>query len=568
MIAAAKTEALQADQRKLQALPVLPETQSEKMDRMSRAIIKKEEYSFVALWMNSFKDICNAWSVLLFMLPVSMGVGYGYVFLLRYCARTVLNVVLAGLIIGTGSLSFYCLYYAEQYQSAAEQVLGKYTDSPKDWVFVTGAVSGLICFILLCAGYSMHYRMEKIAAVVEVAGDTMWSVQLLLCMPVLEVGVKLLYTLAWMFFASYVISNGDMSATYIDIGGHRLEGLIRTFRYSMAQKLMVMFYVVGYVWGVEFISMLFKFVVSYAVCIWYFQPCRADMSKTEVGPEVWRSGFQYALIYHVGSLCLGAVVVVLLYIFIPVNVVLEFAVNKTNPSQNPVVKAMVYSCTCCIKCTQEVVSYVNKGAIVEMVLRGDHDFFASAGSAMRVMRDADHSVMSLHGLTFIFQIVGLVSSATIGIFVTYWFTGTVNIFADEHSKYFLENRLGITVVAGIIAIAVSSVFMWTLDLVADSLLFCWLVEGEDDRTHQTFAPRTLRNVIRFDDVDLLKDSRMISGGGSYHEGSAYDSYGSPNRDIHGQGGHDRGSRDRDRDRDRDRPGSSGHLSSSGNRARH
>jgi len=212
---------------------------------------------------------------------------------------------------------------------------------------------------------------------------------------------------------------------------------------------------------------------------------------------------------------MGAAVTIVLFVFIPLHVVSEFFLNQTMTSMNPVVKALVYSCTCCIKCTQEIVSYVNKGAIVEMVLRGDHDFFTSAGSAMRVMRNADQSVISLHGVTLIFQIVGLVTSAAVGAYITWWFTGTVNIFSDKKSEYFLENRLGITMVAGIVAMAVSTVFMWTLDLVADSLLFCWLVEGEDDRTHQTFAPKLLRNVVRFDDWNpIIKDNRMISGGGS------------------------------------------------------
>merc|ERR1719506_601240 len=53
--------------------------------------------------------------------------------------------------------------------------------------------------------------------------------------------------------------------------------------------------------------------------------------------------------------------------------------------------------------------------------------------------------------------------------------------------------------------------MWTLDQAADTLVFCWLVEGEDDRTHQTFAPKLLRNVVRFDDWNPSKDGRMVRG---------------------------------------------------------
>lgn len=478
---------------------------------ISRSIMEQMEFSPMAMFTDSVRDICNAWSVLIFMLPLSMAVGYGYIILLRYCARTVLNIVLASLILGTAAVSFFCLYFVGHNPSLADTLLGEYTDHPVRVVWMVGVLSAVLCFFLLCAGYSFWMRVEKISAVVEVAGDAMWSVQLLLAMPVLEVILKGMYTVIWMVFASYVLSNGDMTGSHLDVEGHRLQGLVRTFGYSLEQKIMIMFYCIGYFWGLEFFSMLFRFVMSYAVSIWYFQPCRADMSKPEVSPEVWRNAFTYALYYHLGSLTIGAAVTVLLYVFMPVNILLEWWLSVTYQYTNPVVKAIVYSCTCCVKCVSEIVSYVNKGAIVEMVLRGDHDFFAAAGSAMRVMRTAEDSIVSLHGVTIVFQIVGLVTTTAVGGFGTWWFTGTVNIFADQHSEYYLENRLGITIIAGLIAMSVSMVFMWTLDQAADTLVFCWLVEGEDDRTHQTFAPKLLRNVVRFDDWNPSKDGRMVRG---------------------------------------------------------
>jgi hypothetical protein len=517
----------------------LPSGDSPRLVNMTQTIIAAEEFSNIEMVINTFKDVCNAWSVLLFMLPVSMAVGYGYIFLLRYCARAVLHLVLATLLLASASLSFYCLYYIGDHKQRVEELLGKYTDDPQDAIWTVGLCSALLSFVLLCAGYSMYTKMDKISAVVEAAGDAMWSVQLLLSMPVLEIAVKSAYTLIWMLFGSYVITNGDVKGAHIDVGGHRIEGLARSFHHTPMQVVSIIVYCIGYLWGLEFIGMLFKFVVSYAVAIWYFQPCRADLSKPEITAEVWRNGFTYAIFYHVGSLSLGAAVTIVLYIFLPLHVINEFFLTKTSTSQNPVVKAVIYSFTCCIRCTHEIVSYVNKGAIVEMVLRGDHDFFASAGSATKVMRTAEYSVVSLHGVTLVFQIIGLLTSAAIGAAVTWWFTGTINIYADQRSEFFLEDRLGVTVISGLISMAVSTVFMWTLDLVSDSLLFCWIVEGEDDRTHQTYAPKALRNVVRFDDFVPGGDNRMIKGAGDYpydglrqnsHSGSPYNSqHNSPER---------------------------------------
>jgi hypothetical protein len=207
--------------------------------------------------------------------------------------------------------------------------------------------------------------MERISAVVEATCDTMWNVQLLLSMPVFEVLVKMAYSIIWVFFASYVLSNGDITGTYLDAGGHRLTGLVHTFRYSTYQEITIAFYCIGYLWGLEFITMVFKFLVSFAVATWYFQPCRTDMSKQEVSPEVWRKASRFALFNHVGSLCMGASTISLLYIVAPLGVLLNHSLNSN--SRNPVLKAIASSCSCCTTCAQEMVAYVNKGAIVEMV---------------------------------------------------------------------------------------------------------------------------------------------------------------------------------------------------------
>jgi hypothetical protein len=521
------------------------------LSTMAEIIINKQQYSTMTTLVDIFKDVCNAWSVLLFMVPVAIAVGYGYMCLLTYFARTVLNVVMAGLIFGSASLSFYCLYYVGDHKSREQGLFGKYAVDHPDEVSIIGMCSGLICFFLLCSSYAMVSKMEKISAVVEASGDAMWSIQLLLCMPVFEVMLKVLYTFIWMFFASHVISNGDIKGDHVDAGGHRIEGLVRSFNYSSGQHMMITIYCVGYIWGLEFITMIFKFVISYAVATWYFQPCRADMSKPAVEPDIWKQGFSFAMVYHLGSLSIGAVVIVMLYVLIPIKVANEFFVFGAMHSRNrnPVIEAIMYSCASLVKCTEEIVSFANKEAIVEMVLRGDMGFFACAGSASRVMRRAERNVMSLHGVTMIFQIINLATSAAVGVYTTFWFISNVNIYADRRSEFFVDNRIGITMIAGLIAMAVSTVFSWTVDLVSDSLLFCWQVESEDDRTHQTYAPKALRNVVMFEDVGPLKDSRLVSGAGnipydgmtsrSRHASPSHSRHNSPDR--HGDGHGSRGS---------------------------
>ena len=68
-------------------------------------------------------------------------------------------------------------------------MLQSYTDQPQHIVELIGAGSAVVCFLLLCAGYSMLTRLAKVSALVEAAADAMWSISLLLCVPLIEVAV-------------------------------------------------------------------------------------------------------------------------------------------------------------------------------------------------------------------------------------------------------------------------------------------------------------------------------------------------------------------------------------------
>jgi hypothetical protein len=487
---------------------------------VTRDIIAEQEFSAGALLMNSFKDICNAWAVLLFIIPVAMVVGYLYIFLLRYCAKTILVSCLLILISACSVLSFYCLDIVGSHEQRSEDMLGKYTDHPREIVWWIGILSGLLAGFLLLLSCFIMGRTDKVSAVVEVAGDAMFNVQLLLTMPVAEILLKIMFTVAWVFGASYVFSNGDIATASVSVGDQPVTGLVRTFNYTELQIFMICIYVIGLFWGLEFIALLFRFVICYAVSVWYFTACRLDLSKPEVQPETWKSAFYFGFCFHFGSLVMGAAVQLFFAVLAPFYLFAEWATASTAKIENPCVKAILYIFSCCTACVREIMGYVSKGAIAELVLRGDTDFFNAATSSVRIIKEAEiaadfgsKGILMLHGVTFIFQMLGLVITGLGGTIVAYVFTGTVNIFSDRHSQYFLENRTGMCIIAGLIAAGVSTVFMWTLDSVADTLSFCWLVEGEDDKLHAKFAPKNLRDLIFVDLVpkDANKSKDILAG---------------------------------------------------------
>lgn len=236
-------------------------------------------------------------------------------------------------------------------------------------------------------------------------------------------------------------------------------------------------------------TLIFQFIIAYSCCVWYFTPCNPDFSKPGVDPSpVWK-GLFYALRYHLGSLALAAGLVA---IFRLVQTILEFIAKQASASNNKVALMIAESCMCCVWCFEQVVRYINKNAIIELTLKST-DYFSSAGSAMKVLTGGAPEVVTLNGMTYIFQILGTASIAGASGFIGLKITTNTAMFTDSDSDHFVEEPMVIAVAAGVVGFIVAAAFMLIFDMVSDTLLYCWLTDTKDGVTE--FAPAPLRDLI-------------------------------------------------------------------------
>jgi uncharacterized protein (TIGR02452 family) len=476
---------------------------SSNMTRVKMVIHDEEAFSLIA-------DLFRSWSVFLVAVPLAMCFSYVYLLLLRVNAKMMLICSLVFLITGTAAAAFHCFSVVVEQPSIADDMFGRYTKDAKTVLWWVGIGASSLSMFFLFWGSCVLPRVDKVSAAVKPVVETMSSLQYLLGVIVLEVSLKFLFTVAWIVGASYVFTNGDVSGSHITVAGKPLHGLVRTFHYTHWQVLMILMYSVGYIWGLGSITMVFKFVTCYVVSMWYFTPCRIDLSKIDVKPKMWLSGLTFAVTYHLGSLVFGAAVLALFSILKPLSILLEWFFATTEDVTNPCVEAAVYGCACFNACVKEILGVIHKEALVQLVLQGN-DFAPSSSSSMRIIRGAGASrdfnskgAAAVHGLTLIYQALGVVIAAILGGYFTFRFIGTVGILADPNSQFFLMNRIGITFLAALAAAGTSLIYMGTLDLVSDTLLFCWLLEVEEDTIQHKFAPLHLRELILEDVVDKYK----------------------------------------------------------------
>jgi len=472
-------------------LPINDGTHAGLFKNFTQAMITQELQSPMAEISDRFHDISNAWAILVMMLPMSVLLGYVYLFWLKHCARILTWALVFGLILGFMGMTYYLIEVIGKDEARAEQLLGKYTDDPVYVVKVAGYASAAATALLLIVICCLFKTIRSIVGCIEATCDAIWAMPFLLPLPVIDIALKIVFVIFWTVLFSWCLTSGEAQAPEAEIDGVDMHGMVRTFSYTFEDKCRIAYFILAVVWGVEMTTAMMNFTVSYCVACWYFTPClpNSNYAKPSVEIKVFFEGIYMGLRYHTGSLALSALIVA---IFRIVHGILELIAKEANATGNPVAASIAHCCMCCVWCFEQVVRFINKNAIIQIVLRSQ-DFFTSAGSAIKVLAGAAKEVSGLNGITFLFQILGITSISMSTAAVTFFMATNINFYNSKESDYFLEEPMVVVAVGAIIGLIVGGAYMFIFDMVSDTLLFCWLTDTEDGVTE--FAPAPLRNLI-------------------------------------------------------------------------
>eukprot|EP00930_Biecheleria_cincta_P081055 TRINITY_DN6965_c0_g1_i1.p1 TRINITY_DN6965_c0_g1~~TRINITY_DN6965_c0_g1_i1.p1 ORF type:complete len:1501 (+),score=370.60 TRINITY_DN6965_c0_g1_i1:71-4573(+) len=479
------------------------------------ALLDSQARSPGAFFRKILADMGSAWLVLLLSVLLAGLLGYLYLLLMKSCAWTFSFGVLGLLFLASVSMSVYCLVFVGDDEEKADDLFGRYTENP---TYISRVV-GWTCVgigVLLIGLFIVFYRtMRRAVGCIDVSSQVIWAYGPLPRMPAVELCVKTVFTLAWAFLFLFVVSSGSVAAASLDINGTPVSARLKTFSSSPLQKLYVVYFIIGYFWNLEFIHMVFQFSVSFCTVSWYFTPCRSDQTKTELDNNVWKQGIIYALRYHMGSLALGAAITSL---FRPIHAPMAIVSKQARFLERHASASAMANCLCCVWCFEEIVRYINKNAIIYMVLNSDN-FFVSAGAAVKLVTRADQDIGKVNGITGSFHSIGLLGTVSLACYLSTVALGGCALYASQDSKLYIENRVAIVAAAGLFSAGVASCFMSLFDVVFDTLLFCWLSDNKQEEV--IFAPGQLvdvlgdpkaRPVFDDDDADLEANLRMPSPG--------------------------------------------------------
>eukprot|EP00928_Gymnodinium_smaydae_P019166 TRINITY_DN17328_c0_g1_i1.p1 TRINITY_DN17328_c0_g1~~TRINITY_DN17328_c0_g1_i1.p1 ORF type:complete len:916 (+),score=168.30 TRINITY_DN17328_c0_g1_i1:48-2750(+) len=440
---------------------------------------------------NMFKDIADAFLIFALVLLFAIAVAYAYFYLLKSAARVLTWAVLAGMVTASSCVSAYCLLFADKGES--QMYLGELADKPESVLKIIGVASAILTVVLLVFVCYIRVSVKQAVGCIESSCEALWSLPRILGLPLLEIGIKVIFALVWSVLFSWVLSTGEISATAARIHGAEVRGLVRRFSYTMDQRSNIAWYIVGFWWGLETITVTFQFIVAYAVATWYFTPCAPSNPnlKPVLPARVWRSGLWCAARYHIGSIALGAAV---LGVFRLPHLVLQYVASQAK-GENAVARTVAQSCVCAVWCFEEIVRYVDKNAIIEMILRS-RDFFASARAAVRRVAAAPEETASLCGITSAFQALGSVGITAAGAFLGFWFATHLPMYTHSGSPLYLETPAVVAVASGVLSFIIASAFMSLVDMTSDTLFFCWLEDGEDESAaDEDYTPQALKKLL-------------------------------------------------------------------------
>merc|ERR1712107_433264 len=99
---------------------------------------------------------------------------------------------------------------------------------------------------------------------------------------------------------------------------------------------------------------------------------------------------------------------------------------------------------CCVWCFTEIVRFLNKNAVIQLVLH-PADFFTCAGAAFKLLASASADVYALNGVTTIFQMLGIAVITAAGAWLSFTLTG-LDMYTSAESDVYLENRIVIVII--------------------------------------------------------------------------------------------------------------------------
>mmetsp|Transcript_1275 Transcript_1275/g.2753 ORF Transcript_1275/g.2753 Transcript_1275/m.2753 type:complete len:569 (+) Transcript_1275:71-1777(+) len=299
----------------------------------------------------------------------------------------------------------------------------------------------------------------------KAACECIADVPTLLLEPILTLCIKVLIFVPLISGFVLLLSTGDVEP----------HGTYRTFKYSHTQKVYIVTYFLAILWAWDLCNALSHFVLAYVVQRWYFTPY--FVNKKRVDPAIIFDGYWLGVVFHLGTLSLGAAIIASVR---ALRICLAFMERQASYSGNCVAACLAKVCFACLTCMQRMVEFLNKNAYIEVAV-SSAPFFVAAYRAGAVINREISAVAALNGACWILKVAGLGAIAGVGALVAWLTVRSAPDFSNIVSERYVHDPVLLAVVAGALCLAIAYTFLTVFDMACDTVLYCFATERQRQR---------------------------------------------------------------------------------------
>jgi len=370
-------------------------------------------------------------------------------------------------------------------------------------LFVSSAVCGTITHVA--------HTWGQVRELIRASAECFTSMRSMLVPPAMEALWKFL--MAWLLTSNFLIlvSSGRFNELRIEINGQLFKGLSTEYHFDWALLPWVLGYLYGAVWIMELCNAFGQFLVSFSVISWYFMKKEGNQ-KTGVPPLPPLHGTADALVYHMGSLCLGAAIIPWIR---PLRI-LNWMLHESVPSEKAECCGPFEFLTGCCRrvgrtcgsltqsCHRHCMPHwlgpkglaykYTKNAYIDIIIRSQH--FLPAAERTFMIINNHKSCQKYMMSCMIITIVGVVSVGSTCAGLTYVAILLTSSLSDPESETYLVAPAAVCGFAFCLCASIAYGFMMLFDHTADTLLYCYAWNKKFNKaTVDQFMPESLRDLV-------------------------------------------------------------------------
>merc|ERR1719248_208750 len=373
--------------------------------------------------------------------------------------------------------------------------------------FVCAYVCWFCAAIFFCAVCCMRRQIMLAMGVVKEAAKVVNSMMLIVMLPIVQgIGITI-FLIVWFIYIVFIATAGEKVLVDKDSYGP-LEMPYHTFEVTENQESALWFMLFDLFWTMEFVEALGQIIVATAAATYYFTRDRSTIGNSTV---VFAA--RHATWYHAGTAAFGSFIIAVIKIIKAILMYIqrkcENAIDATGDGpvqrmQKKIARVVFFCFQCCIWCLEKCMKFINKEAYIQTAIFG-HPFCTAARKGFFLVLRNLRRVAALETIGgAIFFITKLMIAATCALVCYIWLG---QAFTEEtHSIVYP------TLLVGLLAYNLGDIFVDVVDMVADTLLICFIADEEiyGKNSAECFAPEGLRKYINSHQSDAANPDMIAT----------------------------------------------------------